>query len=360
MTASFPAGFKCSPMLREMYPECEREMMPHMRFKARRLRSVAPYLDEEDAIQEGRLALLSAMIRYDMNKCGGSLKRYAGFVLDNCYRDMFYKVLAQVRMPRGLVRDMDGEWRLTPVAPMSLDEMLEMDREPDGDWMDPEEAACRSALESEAQRFKMKMMNSLKGRVKAVFECKMHPSTSLLKMCDNMGIELGGGEQGVEIPNYAIANYLDLTKNQVDWCVHKIKGVFTKLAKDVDFSELFGHLAEGKGWPMIHAKAGCAHDLDFQRRVIASRKLDPQPKAGWDKEHDHFQKGEGHSRWIERYDWGMVMVLRRTEECVTLVIEGERINTNTGAVFGSDGLREDINEYVTWYRDVVKHLKESQ
>lgn len=371
MTASFPKGFKCPPLLREMYPECEREMLPYMRFKARRLRSVH-YLDEADAIQEGRIALLSALVKYDMNRCEGSLKRYVGVALDNCYRDMLYKALAQARMPRGLVRDFDGNWRITPVAPMSLDQVLQWSDDLQaqyGDSLaspipDPEFIVERSTLEQEAQRFKMKLMNRLKGREKDVFECKVNPSTELLKMCDNIGIEIGcpdddGETYGIEVPNYAIAKFLGINKNQVDWCVYKIKGIFTRMARGVDFSELFGSITESRGWPVIHARWGSGHDRDFQRKVIAGRKLGAVPVDGWDREDDHFSQAPGCSRWIERYPWGMVMVLRRDEECVTLIIEGKRVNLSTGAVFGEDGLREDIVEYVPWYRDLVKRLKEA-
>lgn len=369
MTVSFPEGFTCPPILRDIYPECEREMLPHIKRKAWRVRSIAPHMDLDDAIQEGRLALLSALIRYDFNRCDGDLKRYAGVALDNCYRDMFYRALAQVRMPRGVVRDLDGEWRLTPVVPMSLDEMLDMElarEELHSLVPEPDDVLEQSELDFEAQRFKMKLMNRLKGRAKEVFDCKVNPSTELLKMCDNLSIELCGSvdEDGapcdIEVPNYAIAKFLKINKNQVDWCVYKIKGAFTQLAKNIDFSELFGDVVESKGWPMIHTDSAEGHNKAFVRRTLLLRGLDPKPTKGWDKEPDHFQSHNSVSRWIERYPWGMVMVLKMDEEWVTMVIEGERVNTSSGAVFGKDGLHEDIIDHVPWYRDVVKRLKEAQ
>lgn len=363
MSFGFSDGFVCTDYMRRVYPDYEKMVMPVIMYKAASVRLWAPYVDLDDAIQEGRLTLLRCIEAYDISKSnGGGLKRYVGKALDNCYRDMFWRAVAQCRMPHTYVQGGDGEWQRVRAPLMSLDAMLDMDGgakyEPCESSPDPEAVLTNSYLDEEAKRFKMKMLNMLTGVDKKLFEAKYNPSTELIKMCDNLGHTVGGDSP--EVPNVVVAEYLKITKNQVDHRMYKIRKAFTKLVRDVDFSDLFGEIVGTKGWPMIHINDAECHNRDFVRRIMAERSLEAQPCPGWDATPEHYQKAGTYARWVERYPWGAVIVLKNGDQWRTIVAEGERININNGFVFGTNGVTEELGDYVPWYQSLVSHLKEAR
>lgn len=365
---SFPAGYRCGEDLRREYPKHERDLLPVIRRKAGCITRWSTYMDVDDAIQEGRITLLRCLTNYDEQKADGNLKKYVAKALDNTYADMFWRAVAQCRMPRGYVRDADGGWAQVKAPPMSLDQMLAA---ADGDHSrrghqaaldsgdpTPEDEVVATHLDEEARRFRMKLLNILSGRDKEVFENKFNPSTALLKACDNLGYEID--EDNPEVPNIAVAKYMGISKNQVDHCLYKIRQAFKQLAKDADFSDLFGELTTVKGWPMIFVSDYRGHNKEFVRRILKERNLDPVPLKGWDSEPDHFMQSPEGSRWVERYSWGMVIVLKKGDEWRTLICEGDRINLDYGFVFGvANGcnIQEEIGDYVPWYKTLVKKLK---
>lgn len=366
MTTNFPQGFRCTPQLNEMYTDCEREVLPVILNKARGIERWAPHVGREDAIQEGRITLLRCLISYDINKAQGDLRRYVARALDNTFRDMFWRAVAQCRMPHGYVRDYDGEWKKTRMPVLSLDQMLAVEDglhvyEPEEPGPDPADILNSSHLDEEARRFKMKMLNMLTGRDKDVFETKFSPSTAVLKMCDNLGYNID--DDNPDVPNVVVAKHLKVSKNKVDHSMYKIRRAFIQLCKDVDFSDLFGDVILTKGWPMIFVNDAPQHNKEFVRRILKERNLDPEPIPGWDTEPDHFQSSDGCARWVERYSWGWVMVLKRGEEWRTVVIEGDRINLDYGFVFGTANganIQEELKDYIPWYGVVAKKLKEAR
>jgi len=368
MSTSFPEGFRCDAELKAAYPAAEREMLPAINWKAARLRRMAPYIEFDDAVQEGRLALLRALMNFDSGYPDASLKKYVSKTLDNCYKDMFYRAVAQMRMPRVPVRGVDGEWNLRAVVPASLDSMMDTDcgyiYEPATSEPDPEDILRSSQLDSEARRFKMKLLNMLAPKDKEVFQAKFNPPIELLIMCENLDIEIrksiADGEHDadqfdIEIPNEAIEAYLDVTKNQVDWSMFKIKDAFSQLVKDIDFSDLFGDIVGSKGWPMIHMNEAPTYNKSFVDATRERRDLGPTPSEPPD-----IREATGCLRQFTPYPWGGVMYIHMDGEHRTVVIEGDRININTGGVFSeSKGVQEELSNYVPWYRKLVKRLKEA-
>jgi len=355
MTVHFPRGYKCSDYEREVWPEMERRMLPFIKAKANRIKRWVNGVDYEDAVQEGRMALLAALSKYDCEK--GELEPYIGRVLDNTYKSMLYEMLCASRMPRAVIRDAKNKWVQIPVPPLSLHTMLQYGNEghqaasyePPSGIMTPEDGAKFNELEAQAAIFRMKMLYKLKGRDKRVFECRTNPPVSLLKMVQNLGGDIANPT------NLHIAEYLGVDKNAVDWSLYKIKGLFTEMARRKEFSDLFGDIIVRKGWPMIHVSKKPCHDTDFVGKIIKERKLDPKPIKGYHSEPDfHQQANDGTlARMIERYPWGCVLVLKRKQLWRTFVIEG-RFNPLTGDVFGDDGMRETLP--VKWYRKMAREL----
>lgn len=375
MSTTFPEGFKCGADLRASYPAAEREMLPLIKRKSGKILAWAPYIEFDDAVQEGRLALLRALMNFDSAYPDTTLKKYVSKTLDNCYKDMFYRAVAQMRMPRVPVRDMDGEWRIKSVAPYSLDTPLDDDDdhmrfELADDAPDAEAVLCSSYLDEEARRFKMKLYNALKPFEQEVFKAKFNPPIALFEMCDNEGIDLEMSAKHiadqetdweVEVPNHAVAAYLStedtkITKNKIDWSMYKIRDAFSLLVRDMDFSDLFGSVVGSEGWPMVHVDAAPMFNRDFKQGVLRHRKLDGKPI----EESPDVRKGRDCSRVVYTYKWGVVMHLIFDGEHRTVVVEGDRVNVNSGGVHSNTrGVQEQLVNYVPWYNKLVKRLKEA-
>ncbi len=347
MSANFPSGFKVDEIQREIYPHLEARMMPLIKRKAAKL---ARYVKLEDAIQEGRLTLLYAMTRFDYNRGAEKLEEFVGTCLDHRFTSLYHHATTQSRMPRMSVRADQEGWVQVKRAPVSLEDV-----NPSGDPFDPpdhaetpEEELSREELENQAKVFHMKMMGRLKGRDRDVFMCKTHPTPELLTMIRNMEQDWREGPT-----NEHVAQFLGLTKNQVDYSLTEIRDQFARLGSGTQFSDLFGDRCK-RGWGMVHVSAEPHHDVTFIQRVIASRKLDPCPTPGTSRRDDYCQHADGFMRQIERYPWGVVVVLQRGKEWQTLVIEG-RFRPSTGEITGANGGRRSIP--VEWYGQLVKALR---
>lgn len=369
MTVHFPKGARCPDAYHEMWPALEKQMLPFIKAKAKRIRSFAGGLDMDDAIQEGRMALLSVIIKEKYDYTKGELSSYVGKVLDNTYRSMLYHMLSQTRMPRAVVRGDDGEWLELPSPPMSLSGI----EEDPGGWSTdvanrpmvslskalverdvplPDESVQSKEMEGQARIFKLKLLNSLKGRDKKVFECRTNPPVDFLKMVEN----IGGDIYNPTIPQ--IAEYLGINKNAVDYSVSKIKTIFTRMARQEEFSDLFGERLGTKEWPMVRTSKAAEHDREFVRRIIQQRELDPKPVEGYESAPDFYQKAGMYSRLIERYPWGVVLVVRRKGTWRTMVIECTAFNPSSGALAGERGTKEKVP--VKWYPQLVKALAEGE
>lgn len=343
MATHFPKGFICTPELQSTYPIVERKLLPLIKYKANKLRGLADY-DFDDALQEGRIALLKAMASYDYSR--GKLERFVSVVLDNHYNQILYEYMSVSRMPRAVYWE-DGEWIPSPTPPVSLDAIMGFEV-PDITSMSPEQELECNQMEEKARIFRLKMFNSLKGRDLDVFVCKVNPPMDFLIMIRNMGDDY-------EKPNNLhIAKYLGVDKNAVDWSLYKIREKFTELCRQKEFSDLLGDTVKGRGWPMIHASWAKKHDVEFIQRVIADRQLDPKPVEGCHQFDDYLQKAGDDVRLIERYKWGCIMFLKYKGKCCTLVIEG-KLNALEGLVYGDKGGREHLP--VSWYKYLAKSLR---
>lgn len=372
-TVLFPQGFHCNDIINELYPLVEQRMLPLIKIRSRKLSSFTANIEFDDAVQEGRLALLAAIAKFDFNKAkNGKLEGYVQRVITNTYHGMLYEALAQARVPYVWRKDDSGQWIRKPRFPLSLDAMLAAEGEHDApfeptyeDQAVPDDSIYEEQIAPVARQLNMKMLFKLKGRdegswEKDVFKCKVHPPPELLSMMQDDGEEIDLEDPAsVRVGNKHVAKYLGINKNMVDWAMHKIKKLFTSLAKyDEDFSEMFDDIVLRKGWPMIHYVRGDKHDEAFQARILKKRKLDTRPlDNGWPEPETAGESccdGTPYwSRLVKNYSWGSKVVLKRGQEYVTMVIEG-RLNLITGEVFGDDGLCESLP--ISWYGQLSRAL----
>ena len=351
--AHFPKGFVCDQETRNKWPEMERDFLPLIKVKASKIKKFAGYEDMDDALQEGRLALLSALIGYDESK-GTGLSKYAAVILDNTYRHMLYRMLSATKVPYAHERAIDGAWESRPSRPASLS-LLDDDEgnewmEPTSSFQSPESMMLEAQLKEKARLFKLKLLNKLQGQHKAVFECRTNPPVDFLKMVRNMGGNI------YEPTNLHIAKYLGVTKNSVDASLYRIRRVFVLMSRGEDFADLLGDIIESERWPMIYTSKKAQYDEEFVRDTIEKYELDPKPVKGYQNELDFKMEQGMYSRTIERYNWGVVLVLRRKTVWRTIVAVG-KFNVLLGDVYGTSGAMERVP--VSWYGHMVCTFKKA-
>jgi len=330
----------CPEDLRREWPKLEADFLPLIEAKAKRIKRFAPgsHFDFDDAVQEGRIFLLEAFLKYDSNK--GELSNFVGVMINNKFKTMLNKMLAYRRVPRSFIRDGEG-WAEVVTPPLSLDYV---------DFVRDEETRTdrtteHRELEAHVNLFNSNMMATLRGLNKYVFECLVNPPIEFLKMVQNIGGDL-------ERPTCKqIAEFTGAKLNAVLWSVSYIRMKFTEMAQGEEYSELFGDLVK----PLVHVKDSI-HDTEFVRKTISRKKLNPKPVNGYSELEDFYQKTSDGTcvRMIERYTWGVVLVLKYEDENRTMVIEG-KFSPLKGIVIGKNGMRERIP--VPWYKDMVVRLR---
>jgi DNA-directed RNA polymerase specialized sigma24 family protein len=297
----------------------------------------------DDAIQEHRMALASAMAGYDFNRSRGGLHKFADRVLRNNTLSLVYKFTTETRMPH-MVCEVDGVQKVVKWRVSSLDEVT-----PDGSpslpppeatGEDPEQALIAREAHERRRVMLMRLLSKLSARERDVFECKCRPADEFLAFMRNINAE--------EATLPVIARFLGMDKNAVDYSLYQIRTKFTKLAEQ-EFPDLIEQHVADKTWPMIHHMESDSPSADFASKVIHERGLDPAPS-----EKRTIKTNGSWGFECQPYPWGAVMVLKNGAEYHTLVIEG-RLNLVSGGVFGkADGTHKTIIGILPWYPKMVK------
>jgi hypothetical protein len=358
MRASFQENYSCPTYVHDMYTELERGMMPMIKRKAAYVSRIIPGVDTEDAIQEGRLALLSCLARYDCNKCDFELKRYVGRALRNTYAMMLYEAMAQRRMPRIQVRDEQGAWLPASRAPISLDDLVGY--EPVDIAMSPEATALERERATLIYSVIEKVTNQLNGRDREIFKLMCQPNSNFLFHVMDIGGDISSPTNldivsylnSAENPSKAVA---PITKNQVDWSIAKIRLVFTQVMKDGgEDSEALNDEAK-KTWPKIHISYGVARDIEFIDRIKVKYQLN---RNGCEGNLEYAKEGDDANYWgrqIDKYSWGVVLTVKRGDEWATMVVKG-KFNSLVGDVFGTERATARDRVPVLWYQQLAKKL----
>lgn len=332
--------------LMELYPDLERQLLPAIkatirRKGAHRLRGV----DMDDAIQEARMAILSAMLKYDFNKASGELAPYMKRVVANTCHALYGKSVQRQRAPRVPVLQ-DGEWKLAPFHPLSFDGLVESQ----SSTLEATEAARSTTpdaalgLQQSIMRvasFRSAMEQLLDDRERAVLECKLDPPADLVDRLEH-----------AECPsNVDIGRHLGLNKAQIDWALYKIRNAFTEVASQERFSDVFADLIEGPGWPSISISRGQEYHAQFVQNALQARNLGGQIRT---HEVESCALGKRSVAW---YPWGAVVVVWRGDVCWTAVVEGQ-FNARSGEVSGRSGARKLLP--IEGYNQLAKALADKR
>jgi hypothetical protein len=365
---------KCGKEINEVYERTLNSVLPFIKRRSRYVSSVIPSIDYDDALQEGRLAVVVALAKCDREKYD-DIKPYVLKIIKNAYKRMVYETLTQTRIPHVNVMDEDGNINKKPVYPISLDVMMEskdgsgvtnyMNSIEDDKNMSPEKTVINNRMSSELGKFTMKIYNRLSGVDYEVFKCKVHPPQDFLDMMYMDGVDFvyrtDNGElrliEDFTVPVEHISKYLNINRNAVGWSLYKIRKVFLDMAKnDEDFSELFEDLIIDRRWPQILWKAASNEDLDFKRMVFKKHALSTIQIKEYDYSVSKRKDGVGdpyYSRLIKWYTWGCTITIKRDNIYYTMVAIG-RLNIRTGAVFGDND--SQLHLPMKWYKSMAREL----
>jgi hypothetical protein len=365
---------KCGKEINEVYERTLNSVLPFIKRRSRYVSSVIPSIDYDDALQEGRLAVVVALAKCDREKYD-DIKPYVLKIIKNAYKRMVYETLTQTRIPHVNVMDEDGNINKKPVYPISLDVMMEskdgsgvtnyMNSIEDDKNMSPEKTVINNRMSSELGKFTMKIYNRLSGVDYEVFKCKVHPPQDFLDMMYMDGVDFvyrtDNGElrliEDFTVPVEHISKYLNINRNAVGWSLYKIRKVFLDMAKnDEDFSELFEDLIIDRRWPQILWKAASNEDLDFKRMVFKKHALSTIQIKEYDYSVSKRKDSVGdpyYSRLIKWYTWGCTITIKRDNIYYTMVAIG-RLNIRTGAVFGDND--SQLHLPMKWYKSMAREL----
>lgn len=365
---------KCGKEINEVYERTLNSVLPFIKRRSRYVSNVIPSIDYDDALQEGRLAVVVALAKCDREKYD-DIKPYVLKIIKNAYKRMVYETLTQTRIPHVNVMDEDGNINKKPVYPISLDVMMEskdgsgvtnyMNSVEDDKNMSPEKTVINNRMSSELGKFTMKIYNRLSGVDYEVFKCKVHPPQDFLDMMYMDGVDFvyrtDNGElrliEDFTVPVEHISKYLNTNRNAVGWSLYKIRKVFLDMAKnDEDFSELFEDLIIDRRWPQILWKAAPNEDLDFKRMVFKKHALSTIQIKEYDYSVSKRKDSVGnpyYSRLIKWYTWGCTITIKRDNIYYTMVAIG-RLNIRTGAVFGDND--SQLHLPMKWYKSMAKEL----
>lgn len=327
-----------APISHELYADIERECMPIIRSAASAFARKLG-VGNEDAIQEGRLALLTALKGYEYNASKGGIYNFARAAVKNAMCGLLYAATTKGRCPHIVIEE-DG----VPKAVRNYPEVM-------GDFSsfsstepDPEAMAAQGEVVDKLRELKMQLMNRLNQRQLEVFGCLYHHKVEFEVFLRN--------KQEPEATHELIAEYLGVTKNTVDWSVHQIKRHFTALSES-KFSDIIQEAIQEGKWPMFHVSER-PNDIAFIQSIIKTRALDPRPTGAPDVKVRTLGSVRC-VRSVEPYSWGSIIMLTFGERSATVVAEG-KFNPISGEVRAETGFWKPISESLSWYSESNRFL----
>lgn len=301
-------------------------------------------IDRDDAAQEARIALLSALPRYDYNRSRGNIHAFARTVVENALRGMVCAATTQRRMPHVAVTDETGAVRLARyrVGRLATEEGPDID--PPDVGPNPEEASLQAESNARIRTLRMRLLGTLTGRAKEVFGCIANPSEAFLTYLRNVGAD--------EPTIHHIGVFLGCTKNEVDWALHSMKRQLTVILESPAYADLIRAAVDAGKWPVFHVSR-TAFDLEYVCQVIRDRSLDP--RLADDRETLRQVSGR-RFRVVEYYPWGAIAYLFLDEDKqATVLMEGAptpqrpAFNWRTGELLGINGYWKQISDVLDWY-----------
>jgi len=205
----------------ETYRKVEQEVMPVIRYRAGRLNRLTG-CDVEDAAQRMKIALWTSLQRFDPER--GDIVRFASKCLTNAYRVLIQAEKAQKRRPT--VPEYEDYWKRPTCLMLGMDDLVPA-IEPCGRDEAPDDAVERAQKEALARELKIRLRSALDEREQAILMLRLDPPPDLL------------AESESDAPSAcAIARYLYVSRNQVNWSLAKIRKLAARMIRTPEFQDL--------------------------------------------------------------------------------------------------------------------------
>ncbi len=196
-----------------------------------------------EALQEARYGLMLALRKYDYNDSRGGIFNFAKTAVRRHFLKVWAVQSAQSRRPHVHVVQDDGSRCTLPVPFLdqgkhyNVPKSLSAHQYSPVDFMDsfestlsrPDAPIVEKEVSDTATAFRSALEHSLSDRDRDVLRCKIDPPRGLVMlMLDELAVE-------PTIP--LIGRYLNLSKNEVDWAIRRIRDAALELVTR-DFSDL--------------------------------------------------------------------------------------------------------------------------
>jgi len=195
-----------------------------------------------EALQEARYGLMLALRKYDYNDSRGVIFNFAKSAVRRHFLKVWAVQSAQSRRPHVHVVQDDGSRCTLPVpfldhARGEREGKFPVPKQASIDFMDsfestlsrPDMPIAEKEVSDTATAFQSALERSLSDRDRDVLRCKIDPPRGLVMlMLDELAVE-------PTIP--LIGRYLNLSKNEVDWAIRRIRDAALELVTR-DFSDL--------------------------------------------------------------------------------------------------------------------------
>lgn len=207
----------------DLYNQVEKMVSPIIESNARKFHKTLLFTLEE-ARQEGRIALMYALRKYDYNSSGGGIYNFSATSVRRHFLKLVAANKAQKRTPHIRIKESGCvKTRFFGHSSLLLEGYIRSDE------LDPEENSMKNDSDIVASRLEQALIAALDEREKNVFRCKVNPPRDLrMLMVEEC-------EQSPTIPT--IGKHLSLSKNAVDWSIKKIKETAVTIIRK-EFSSL--------------------------------------------------------------------------------------------------------------------------
>jgi RNA polymerase sigma factor (sigma-70 family) len=218
-----------------IYRQVEEMVKPIVESNARRF-AVQLGMTVDEARQEARYGLMEALREYNYNSARGGIYNYVKTAVRRHFLKLWATARAQKRRPHVFTIDDKTGRRVAKPVPF-----VDHSARPDSDFMDTlmsptDQFPAADVLIEQADRrrasvaFMKALEASLAPRDLEVLRCKYDPPRGLrMLMLDELAIE-------PTIP--LIGKYLQLSKNEVDWALRRIREKALELLVAEEFSDL--------------------------------------------------------------------------------------------------------------------------
>jgi DNA-directed RNA polymerase specialized sigma subunit len=183
--------------------------------------------DDDEMLQEGRLALFRALKNYNSEK--GTLESFAYTVLKKTYTDIVKYKINRKRMPRKSFF-WGSEWHSTITYTESFLFLDVMEKE--SEFLTPYDELLEKEKNDLIEKLKFQVYSCLSNKDKQVFECFFYPSKELLRIIKS------DVKKPTEIKISHIEKFLNFKRNSINYSIRKIKRIFSELSNNDEFRDL--------------------------------------------------------------------------------------------------------------------------